>query len=86
MSTLQHKQVKSQKQHLKILGAGGPRGRGPRADIWGRGPRKTNTPKNNVIKYEQNVNGVVNKQKAKPLLEEQLMLFKTECFTSFDFT
>ena len=43
MSTLQHKQVKSQKQHLKILGAGGPRGRGPRADIWGRGPRKTNT-------------------------------------------
>ena len=31
MSTLQHK---SQKQHLKILGAGGPR-----ADIWGRGLR-----------------------------------------------
>ena len=43
MSTLQHKQVKSQKQHLQILW-----GRG--ADIWGqgqraegRGPRKTNT-------------------------------------------
>ena len=33
MSTLQHKQVKSQKQHLKILGAGGgPRGRGPRVE------------------------------------------------------
>ena len=30
MSTLQHKQVKSQKQHLKILGAGG--GEGPRAE------------------------------------------------------
>ena len=29
MSTLQHKQVKSQKQHLKILGA---EGRGPRTD------------------------------------------------------
>ena len=29
MSTLQHKQVKSQKQHLKILGA---EGRGPRAE------------------------------------------------------
>ena len=25
MSTLQHTQVKSQKQHLKFLGAGGPR-------------------------------------------------------------
>ena len=45
MSTLQHKQVKSQKEHLKILGAGGPRGQGQRADIWGRGPRKTNTRK-----------------------------------------
>ena len=34
MSTLQHKQVKSQKQHLKILGAGGGGGggEGPRAE------------------------------------------------------
>ena len=50
MSTLQHKQVKSQKQHLKILGAGVPRGRGPRTDIWGRGPRaeKNKYPLKNV--------------------------------------
>ena len=45
MSTLQHKQVKSQKQHSRILGAGG---RG--AD--GRRPRKTNTPVYNILDYE----------------------------------
>ena len=47
MSTLQHKQVKSQKQHLKISWgrrAEGPRGRGPTYGAEGRGPRKTNTP------------------------------------------
>ena len=43
MSTLQHTQVKSQKQHLKFLGAGGPRGRGPTYGAEGREPRKTNT-------------------------------------------
>ena len=45
MGTLQHKQVKSQKHHLKLLW--GREAEGPRAeaDIWGRGPRKTNTPK-----------------------------------------
>ena len=45
MSTLQHKQVKSQKQHLKFLGAGElrGRGRGPTYGTEGRGPRKTNT-------------------------------------------
>ena len=36
MGTLQHKQVKSQKQHLKILWGRGAEG--SRADIWGRGP------------------------------------------------
>ena len=48
MSTLQHKQVKSQKQHLKILGA---EGRGPRTDIWGQGPRaeKSKYPSLNLV-------------------------------------
>ena len=47
-STLQHEQVKSQKQHLKLLwdqgaggggGGGGAKSREPTTDIWGRGPR-----------------------------------------------
>ena len=37
MSTLQHEQVKSQKQHLQILWGRGAKG--PRADIWGQGLR-----------------------------------------------
>ena len=37
MSTLQYKQIKSQKQHLKILW--GQRAEGPKADTWGRGSR-----------------------------------------------
>ena len=51
-STLQHEQVKSQKQHLKLLwdqGAGGGGGlkaenRQPTYGVEGRGTRKTNTP------------------------------------------
>ena len=61
MSTLQHKQVKSQKEHLKILGAGGPRGRGaegPRTKGRHMGPRaeKNKYPKNskkNAYKSKQ---------------------------------
>ena len=39
MSTLKHKQVKSQKQHLKILWGRGAEGPRPRADTWSRGLR-----------------------------------------------
>ena len=39
ISTLEHKHVKSQKQHLRILWGRGSRCRGSRADRWGRGPR-----------------------------------------------
>ena len=39
MNTLQHKQIKSQKQHLKILWGRGAEGRGPTYGAEGRGPR-----------------------------------------------